>query len=262
MRDIHISVVSHQQFVMVMNLLFDLEKQDCVDRLQVTVTINVPEKISSSLEDLYFPVDIIYNDHPKGFSENHNTAFNQISIANECKYFLIINPDVQLNGNVITPLINVLEANSKIGLTAPMVRGVDNDLEDSVRELPTPVRILAKLFGRQGHWGNARGSQPDWVAGMLMAFRASVFEQIGGFDEKYFLYYEDIDICSRLWLEGYLLQTDGSISIVHDAQRKSWGDIRYFRWHIASMFRFFGSDVYRRVKLFHQKRIGLDITEK
>ena len=58
MRDIHISVVSHQQFVMVMNLLFDLEKQDCVDRLQVTVTINVPEQISSSLENLSFPVDI------------------------------------------------------------------------------------------------------------------------------------------------------------------------------------------------------------
>ena len=90
---------------------------------------------------------------------------------------------------------------------------------------------------------------------MFMVFRASVFEQIGGFDENYFLYYEDVDICSRLWLEGYLLQTEKNTSIVHDAQRESRSNIRYFRWHIESMLRFFNSDVYRRVKLFHLKRM-------
>ena len=261
MRDIHISVVSHHQFVMVENLLFDLEKQDCVDRLQVTVTINVPEEISTSLKNLSFPVDTIYNDHPKGFSANHNAVFNQAIIANEREFFLIINPDVRLNENAITPLINMLESNESVGLTAPRVRGVDNIIEDSMRELPTPVRIIAKLFGRRGRWDNEKCTQPDWVAGMLMAFRASIFEQIGGFDEKYFLYYEDVDICSRLWLEGYLLQIDESVSIVHDAQRKSWRDIRYFRWHIASMLRFFNSDIYRKAKSFHQKRIESIISQ-
>jgi len=261
MRDIHISVVSHNQIEMMQKLLFDLEKQDCVDRLQITVTINAPEKISASLESLFFPVDIIYNDHPKGFSANHNAAFNQPIIAKERQFFLIINPDVRLDEDVVAPLVKLLEVNENVALTAPMVHGVDNILEDSVRELPTPVRLIAKLFGRQGRWGNERCTQPDWVAGMFMAFRASVFEQIGGFDENYFLYYEDVDICSRLWLAGYQIHFNENVSIVHDAQRKSWRDIRYLRWHIASMLRFFNSDVCRRITMFHQKRIGSTISQ-
>lgn len=260
MRDIHISVISNCQFKMMQDLLFDFEKQDCMDRLQVTVTINAPEQISTSFENLSFPVDIIYNNCPKGFSANHNAAFDQPITAKERQFFLVINPDVRLDENVITPLVKILEANSSIGLTAPIVHGVDNILEDSVRELPTPKGIIAKLFGRQGRWENERCTQPDWVAGMFMAFRASVFKQIGGFDENYFLYYEDVDICSRLWLAGYQIHFNENVSIVHDAQRKSWRDIRYLRWHIASMLRFFNSDVCRRITMFHQKRIESTIS--
>lgn len=261
MRDIHISIISHHQFEMVQDVLLDFEKQGCADRIRVTITINVPEKISTHMECLSFPVDIINNDHPKGFSANHNASFNQPIIAKERQFFLVINPDVRLIENVIKPLINVLEANESVGLTAPMVHGVDNVLEDSVRELPTPVRIIAKLFGGQGRLENDRCTQPDWVAGMFMAFRASVFEQIGGFDENYFLYYEDVDICSRLWLAGYQIHFNENVSIVHDAQRKSWRDIRYLRWHIASMLRFFNSDVCRRITMFHQKRIESTISQ-
>jgi len=260
-RDIHISIVSHHQFDLVQDLLFDLEKQKYADRILVTITINISEKISTNFENLSFPVDMIYNTHSKGFSENHNAAFNQLAIAKERLFFLVINPDVRLYENVITPLIYVLEAKGNVGLTAPMVYGVDKKLEDSARELPTPARIIAKMFGRQGHWGNERCAQPDWVAGMFMAFRASVFQKIGGFDENYFLYYEDVDICSRIWLEGYMLHMKKNASIVHDAQRKSWSDIRYFHWHIASMLRFFNSDIYRRIKIFHQKRIESNVSE-
>ena len=256
MRDIHISVISHYQFEMVQNLLFDFEKQDCVDRLHVTVTINAPEKKPICLESYSFPVDMINNNHPRAFSVNHNVAFNQPIIAKKRQFFLIVNPDVRLNGNVITPLVNVLEVNRRVDLTAPMVSGGGN-----VRKLPTPMRILAKLFSRQENWENDKSTQPDWVAGVFMVFRASVFEQIGGFDENYFLYYEDVDICSRIWLEGYMLHMKKNASIVHDAQRKSWSDIRYFHWHIASMLRFFNSDIYRRIKIFHQKRIESNVSE-
>ena len=86
-----------------------------MDRLQVTVTINAPEQILTSLENLSFPVDIIYNNCPQGFSANHNAAFDQPVIAKERQFFLVINPDVQLNENVITPLVNLLETNPYYG---------------------------------------------------------------------------------------------------------------------------------------------------
>jgi len=261
MRDIHISIVSHGQQSLIDGLLNDIGSLVSSSRCQVTITYNIPENILLPSSSTFFPINVINNSSPKGFAANQNHAFRSALLPNEQRYFLIINPDVRLEGDAITRLVQILEDNENIGLTAPIVLGVDNSIEDSARELPTPARILAKLFGKRGSWENIKGAQPDWVAGMFMAFRASVDEQIGGFDENYFLYYEDVDICSRLWLEGYLLQTETNTSIVHDAQRKSWRDIRYFRWHIASMLRFFRSDVYRSVKLLHQNRLKLNTLE-
>ena len=255
MRDIHISIVSHNQFYQVQNLLSDIGKEKYANRIYVTVTINVPEEISANYEDLPFPVKLINNSYVKGFAENHNSAFFNKDNSSKRKFFLVVNPDVRIIKNALTPLVCKLEENEKIGLTAPLVYGPNNILEDSIRELPTPSRITAKLFGKRGHWINEKGNQPDWIAGMFMVFRANAFREIGGFDEKYFLYYEDVDICSRLWLKGYYLQTENDSSIVHDAQRKSWRNIKYLRWHIASMLRFFNSEVYRNIKIFHQHRM-------
>lgn len=255
MRDIHISIVSHNQFNLVQKLLFDLEMQGYKDRIQVTITINISEDISTNFENISYPIHMIYNNHCKGFSENHNAAFNQTAVFKESNYFLVVNPDVQLHENVITLLINTLDTNINIGLVAPTVYGIDKTLEDNARKLPTPSRIIAKLFGKKGIWQVKECNQPDWVAGMFMAFRSSVFKKIGGFDENYFLYYEDVEICSRIWLEGYSLQVVENASIVHDAQRTSRRDFRYLRLHILSMLRFFSSDTYHKIKTFHQRRI-------
>ena len=73
-----------------------------------------------------------------------------------------------------------LDTNINIGLVAPTVYGVDKTLEDSARKLPTPSRIIEKLFGIKGIWQLEECNQPDWVAGMFMAFRSSVFKKIGG----------------------------------------------------------------------------------
>jgi len=254
MRDIQISIVSHNQFNLVINLLSDLEKQEYVDRIYVILTINVPEIIPKNHKDFSFPIKLIHNSYIKGFSENHNAAFSEGNNLYKCKFFFVVNPDIRIHENVLSPLVNTLESSEKIGLTAPLVYGTKENLEDSSRVLPTPSGIIAKIFGRRGQWKNEKGAEPDWIAGMFMAFNCSCFRQIRGFNEKYFLYYEDVDICSRLWLEGYSIQVNNSVSIVHDAQRKSWRNIKYLRWHITSMLRFFFSDVYQKVKIHHEQR--------
>ena len=255
MSDIHISIVSHSQQVIVADLLVDIESLDSSSRCQVTITFNIPEHTSVPLPNVSFPVNLIHNSSPKGFSANHNHAFRSALSPDERRYFIVVNPDVRFREDVITKLVNTLDENKNIGLAAPVTVGVDGTLEDSIRELPTPTRIIAKLFGRRGHWKNVKSIQPDWVAGMFMAFHTNVFQKIGGFDEKYFLYYEDVDICSRLWLEGYCIKIEKTASIIHDAQRRSWRNIKYLRWHISSMVKFFSSDIYRKIKIHHEQRI-------
>jgi hypothetical protein len=83
---------------------------------------------------------------------------------------------------------------------------------------------------------------PDWVAGMFMLFRREVFAEMSGFDERYFLYYEDVDLCRRLRRRGYDVRLVPTVTAVHDARRESRRSLRHLRWHLASMARFlFGS---------------------
>lgn len=76
---------------------------------------------------------------------------------------------------------------------------------------------------------------------MFMLFPRTVYEQLGGFDETYFLYYEDVDLCARLRKLGYRVGYCADVSVVHDARRASHSNLSYLRRHLASMARFSGA---------------------
>lgn len=244
--DVTVSVVSHGQISLVKNLLDDIDRHCRSSRLELILTFNVEEALPFSLENYFFPIKIIRNATPLGFGANHNQAF---ALANG-QYFCVMNPDIRLSSNPFEKLISCL-VNASAGVAAPIVLGVDGDLEDSARRFPSPMKILCKAFGR------CRGSDylvadapifPDWVGGMCMVFSSEVFRKICGFDERYFLYYEDVDLCGRLMLSGYKIVLCPQATVIHHAQRSSHRDIKYMRWHLASMTRFFLSSVYLRLQ--------------
>ncbi|MCU7968292.1 MAG: glycosyltransferase family 2 protein, partial [gamma proteobacterium symbiont of Bathyaustriella thionipta] len=242
-RDIHLSVISHHHAELVQLLLVDLARLACAQRLQVTLISNIPEAIELKLDDLSFPVKHIINKAPIGFGENHNQAFNHLPLPDERNFFLVINPDVRIYEDVISSLVQKLSIDNKIGVIAPRVINNEGDVEDSARPLPTFTSLLKKIFGHRSEW-NHQGKnhcQPDWIAGMFMLFRIDVYEQLGGFDKKFFLYYEDVDLCSRLWLQGYSVQVDISAVIVHNAQRASHRKLKFLLWHLSSMALFLTS---------------------
>jgi GT2 family glycosyltransferase len=79
----------------------------------------------------------------------------------------------------------------------------------------------------------------DWVGGMFMLLRRDVFETLGGFDERYFLYYEDVDLCARLWSAGMRVMQLRQVSVIHLARRSSHRSLRYLVIHLVSMSRYF-----------------------
>lgn len=256
--DIHISIVSHGQWHLIRDLLQDLDVLDSRTRFQVTLILNVPESEMFTLDGYSFPVRLIENTQSLGFAENHNQAFQNPVNAQERKYFFVINPDVRINQDVFPDLVQQLESNAEIGVLTPVVVNDKGVREDSIRILPTPWIILKKVFQIQIPASaeiTDSIAKPDWIAGMFMGFRSDVFKDIQGFDDKFFLYYEDVDICSRLWLRGLQVRVNPNISIVHNAQRDSHGDIKYLKWHLNSMLHFFLSKVYRKVKRLHAQRL-------
>jgi len=237
---ISISIVSHGQLNLVKMLFDDLEKY-CSANNEIILTLNVEEELSFDINSYPFQVHIIRNVRPKGFSENHNTAFAMSSN----KYFCVLNPDIRLTNNPFPALVTYLE-NENAGVVAPQVVNLNGELENSVRSFPTPFSIIKKLiiYNRRNNVENVIDHNNYWVAGMFMLFKNSVFKNIKGFDERYFLYYEDVDICARLRLAGYRIVYSPEVTVTHDAQRTSHGNLRYLRWHLSSMARYFTSKVF------------------
>jgi GT2 family glycosyltransferase len=250
-RDIHISVVSHKQLNLVKNLFHDFNSLNSKARFQITLTLNIAEKESIDLSEFLFPIKLIQNEITKGFGENHNQAFLQPPDLNDRHYFFVINPDVRINQDIFSVLVGDLAHNENIGVIAPLVRNYQGKIEDSCRDIPTPWRIIKKFFGlREINQCLTKGIrfQSDWAAGMFLGFRSDIFKLLKGFDEDYFLYYEDVDICSRVWLEKLIVLVNPDVAIIHNGQRESHRNLQYLYWHLHSMFRFFLSAPYRQTR--------------
>lgn len=220
---------------MVTSLLTDLATH-CGSSVNVILTLNIPESLLIGASTYPFQISVIRNEAPKGFGANHNAAFKQCRSA----YFCVLNPDIHFDENPFPRLINELR-NPKVGLVAPRILNINGNIEDSARRFPTPLIILRKLFGLNSELDymiEKETLSPDWVAGMFMLFRKDVYAELTGFDERYFLYYEDVDLCRRLRKRGYDARLLPCVSAVHDARRESRRSLRHLRWHLASMLRF------------------------
>ncbi len=243
--DISISIISHGQIPLIEGLLHDISKHCHSLSLQLILTLNLDEILPFADGDFTFALEVIRNKGPQGFAANHNQAFKQAT----GRFFVVMNPDIRFDGDPFPELISCL-LDVSVGVVAPLVLGERGAMEDSARHFPTPLKILCKAAG------GCKGSDyvvkdgtifPDWVAGMFMMFRSEVFEELGGFDQRYFLYYEDVDLCARLRLLGYEVAMCPRAKVIHHARRHSHRNIKYLAWHLASMVRFFCSKPFRKI---------------
>lgn len=231
-----ISIVSHGQGNLIQKLLMDLLKLRN-QIFEILITLNIPEDDSflNNFNKL-LPIYVIRNSKPKGFGSNHNSAFG---ITNS-NYFIIMNPDIRFSDINLEQLL-VLAKKKSTGLVAPIVYDKTGRVQDSARRFPTFSRlVLRKICSNQGA-DYTCGSEPicvDWVAGMFMVFRSEVYSHIGGFNEDYFMYFEDVDICRRLHLLGLNIILNPDVGVIHEAQRASKREFKYFLWHLSSAIRY------------------------
>lgn len=234
---ISLSIVSHGQADLVTGLLNDLERLIGKDLIsEIILTLNIPEEIDLKNKDL--PISIIRNASPKGFGANHNSAFKHA----KGDFFCVLNPDIRLRENPFIKLVENIKK-LKLGMIAPAIVDANGQLEDSVRKFPTVIRLLKRLvLGKHDLHQFSKTDKafyPDWVAGMFMLFDKDAFHAVKGFDEHYFLYYEDVDICVRLWQKELPIAVLPQTQVIHHAQRQSHKQLKYLHWHIVSMLRFF-----------------------
>lgn len=234
-RNVTLSVVSHRQNALVNQLLEDIQRC-CADRVALVVTENIPDPMPLETSALSCPVQRIANDRVKGFGANHNAAFRHCRTP----WFCVANPDIRLPADPFASLIAAFD-DPAVAAAGPVVRSPAGTIEDSARRFPTAGSLLKKVLAekRQPDYPADQGPlRVDWLAGMFLLFRADAYRSVDGFDEAYFLYYEDVDICHRLRLGGAAIVYEPRAEVIHDARRASRRDARLALHHLASILRF------------------------
>lgn len=236
-----VSVVSHEHGTAVCQLLEDIAEFSAKEVAKVVLTLNVPEDgLACTIKARAWPFEVqtIVNLNPLGYGSNHNQAFSYCNTP----YFCVVNPDIRLTANPFSALIDALQT-PDAGCAYPMQSTDKGAPLDLAREAPSPLALMRRYmvpsYGRGG-------LQPrEWVNGSFMLFVTGVYARLGGFDQRYFMYCEDVDICLRLRQQGFKLVPAIRAHVLHvghHASRRQW---RHFWWHVGSLIRLWMSESYR-----------------
>ena len=234
-----VSIVSHGHGRRVHLTLRDLAAFSAGTVTRVVLTLNVSEAVPvPPAQGWPFDLEVKRNAQPLGFGVNHNRA---LSAASE-NFVCVLNPDVRWAG--IDPFASMLRLASQpgVGLCYPAQTSAEGYPQDAERALPTPFALLSR------HLIKKPEAHVDWVNAACMLLPTSVWTQAGGFDESYFMYCEDVDLCLRLRLTGLKL-IRAPVTIVHAGERASRRHWKHFAWHLRSLLRLWQSPVYRQARL-------------
>ena len=173
-----------------------------------------------------------------GFGENHNQAFK---ISNGL-IFVVLNPDIDFKESLIFNLIECLTL-PDIGVWGPKMLYSNGELQESARKFPTAFSLLLRYLNKNKRFDFplndlANPTYVDWISGAFMAFNHDTYKEIGGFDESYFMYFEDVAICKTLQNLAKKVIYDPRQTITHDSQQASHKKLKYFLWHLKSAFVF------------------------
>ncbi len=160
-----------------------------------------------------------------GFAAANNLAF---PVA-QGKYLVLLNSDAFLLPGALEKAIAHMEERPETGLAGGRLIGEDGSWQPSARQFPSLLNDfmsfsgLAHRYQKSRFWGRAdrtwadplEETDTDWVPGAFSIIRASVLQQVGGFDDSFFLYYEEVDLCRRIKAAGYAIRYFPDVVVVH-----------------------------------------------
>jgi GT2 family glycosyltransferase len=196
-------------------------------------------------------IEYIFNGRNLGYGAGHNLA---IAKAREIsKYHLILNPDVEFNPEILEALYKFMEQRDDIGLVMPKVLYRNGEMQYLCKKLPSPADLFLRrflparmklIFKRAMESYELKNKDYNSImdipnlSGCFMFVRTKVFEEVGAFDEKYFLYFEDTDLCRRI-NEYYRTVYYPRVSIVHGYSKASYKSLKLMRYHLRSSLTYF-----------------------
>jgi len=182
-------------------------------------------------------------------------AVNQALEATTSEYLLVLNPDIVVREGALDLLLDFMDAHQDGGIAAAKLLNTDGSLQHSCRSFYTPRTLLlrrtplGRLFPNSPvirhhlllDYDHATPRAVDWVIGACMLVRRNAADTVGGMDERFFLYFEDVDWCYRMSRQGWKVYYVPQSEMVHEHRRASARPklSRSFWAHLGSLLRFY-----------------------
>ncbi len=196
---------------------------------------------ASALKEINAPnVLITENKKNIGFGAAHNLCLKE----DTGKYHFVINPDITVNSDVLSDMVDFLEQNRDTVMCMPKILNLDSTEQKLPKEKPTFKRLffgrLSKKIRNEYVWAEKDITKPcdvDFCTGCFFAIRTEIFKELNGFDERFFMYLEDADLTLRAKKKGRVLMLP-EFSVTHKWERTSAKSLKYLLIHISSCFKF------------------------
>ncbi len=240
---------------------------NCLIPSCVTKIFIVDNSLNDDLQEtqkLSNKIEYIHNKKNLGYGAGHNIAL-QKSLKSGFKYHIIINPDISFEPKTIEILENYMNNNQLVGLVMPKILYPNGDVQYLCKLLPTPIDLIIRRFipiksfqRRMNNKYELRFTnynsemEVPSLSGCFMFIRCEILGQSGIFDERYFMYAEDFDLCRRI---GMLSKTIfyPNAQVYHSYEKGSYKNKKLLKYHICSIVKYFNKwgwffDSYRRKK--------------
>lgn len=197
-------------------------------------------------------IEYIFNNSNRGFGAGHNIIINKLLNKElNSRYHLVMNSDVYFKENTVEKLLDYMSNHEKIGQIGPKITGEDGTLTYSCKLFPTPLNLIMRRFiplkkivekmdyDYEMKWYNYKDIvEGALLSGCFMLLKTEVFEKVGKFDEKYFMYLEDYDFCRRIG-EKYDVIYYPEVEITHKHAKSSYKSRKMLLIHIKSALTYF-----------------------
>ncbi len=246
MKDLSISIVAYNNEEDVLAVVRSVEEHTPSFVSKDIYVIDNGTKKNGLSEALsgFSDVTYIHTGKNLGFGAGHNRVLELL----DSKYHAIVNPDILLKKDAFTPLMDFMEKEG-CGMAVPKILNDDGKLQAAYRLEPTPFDMFIRMFVKHGFKARkdkhimrdmdySKPFRVPFAQGCFLLIKTELFKELKGFDERFFLYMEDADLCKRVNSVDRLMYCP-YVSVIHRWEKGSHKSLRLFSLHVSSMIKYF-----------------------
>ena len=246
------SIVAYKNYNQIINAVRSINKYSSDYSKQIIVVDNTEKDALSNYIDQRSTlkklknVRLIENGNNLGFGKANNVALGEA----EGKYFVICNPDILLIENSFNEIIPYMDKNKDVGAVVPRLIDKNGQLEPVYRRQLTLSDVIIRYVHPFGMFKKRRAYHTmqdmdyskkfdvPFAQGSFIVIRTKLMKKLDGFDDRYFMYCEDADLCRKI-NQISILEYFPDTSIIHLWQKGSHKNLKLLKWHMQSMIKYF-----------------------